>query len=148
MCNLTHCDFLKANNFGRFVETINNENKIFSIVENTMWIMPHYTPETGVLHVRLFCFSVCDTNICQKTQYAVIQLYLESNKVCCSCPQSKLLLAQNTDKKCWHIMFMQYRKKEIDQMEYCVDDNEFSHETECVLHLSFRRSYGFFFHKG
>jgi hypothetical protein len=50
--------------------------------------------------------------------------------VCCSCPQAKLLIAQAADKKCWHIMFMQYRKKEIDQMVYCVDENVPSVATE------------------
>ena len=40
-----------ANSFGDFVETINKENKIYSIKENTMWIMPHYNPETGSIHV-------------------------------------------------------------------------------------------------
>jgi hypothetical protein len=53
--------------------------------------------------------------------------------VCCSCPQAKLLIAQATNKKCWHIMFMQYRKREIHQMEYCVDNSAISVVTEYVL---------------
>ncbi len=63
---------------------------------------------------------------------------LKERKVTCSCPQAKLLLAQASSKKCWHIMFMQYRQKEIDQMEFCVDSSmlaDAAAEYVCFLFL-------------